>query len=99
MYSVPYPISTIRTRIRQEFERNRFVNKISVVDVLLLKANADYQVRASPFLESVIRWCSQEERCGCLGTRGLFAQDFERSKEDWGLDTKKTMTGERGAPE
>ncbi|KAK4214558.1 NADH-ubiquinone oxidoreductase 14.8 kDa subunit [Rhypophila decipiens] len=43
MYSVPYPVSTIRTRIRQEFERNRFVNKLSIVDVLLLKANADYQ--------------------------------------------------------
>ncbi|KAM7207386.1 hypothetical protein V8F20_002266 [Naviculisporaceae sp. PSN 640] len=43
MYSVPHPVSTIRTRIRQEFERNRYCNKLSVVDVLLLKANADYQ--------------------------------------------------------
>lgn len=30
--------------MRQEFERNRFINKLSVVDVLLLKSNADYQV-------------------------------------------------------
>ncbi|KAK5663952.1 hypothetical protein OQA88_164 [Cercophora sp. LCS_1] len=43
MYSVPLPISRIRTRIRQEFERNRFVNKLSVVDVLILKSHADYQ--------------------------------------------------------
>ncbi|KAL2263670.1 hypothetical protein VTK26DRAFT_5701 [Humicola hyalothermophila] len=43
MYSVPFPVSAIRTRIRQEFERNRFINKLSVVDVLLVKSNADYQ--------------------------------------------------------
>ncbi|KAK3399119.1 hypothetical protein B0T20DRAFT_409264 [Sordaria brevicollis] len=43
MYSVPLPISVIRTRIRQEFERNRFVNKLNVVDVLITKGHADYQ--------------------------------------------------------
>ncbi|KAK0630691.1 hypothetical protein B0T17DRAFT_228198 [Bombardia bombarda] len=43
MYSVPLTVSTIRTRIRQEFERHRFVNKLSVVDVLLMKGNIDYQ--------------------------------------------------------
>lgn len=43
MYSVPKPVSTIRTRIRQEFERNRFVNKLSVVDVLIFRSHADYQ--------------------------------------------------------
>ena len=41
------PVSTIRTRMRQEFEKNRFVNKIAVVDVLLMKNNAEYQVRPS----------------------------------------------------
>ena len=46
MYSVPHPVSAIRTRMRQEFERNRFVNKLSVIDVLLMKSNADYQVSA-----------------------------------------------------
>jgi len=45
MYSVPHPVSAIRTRMRQEFERNRFVNKLPVIDVLLMKSNADYQVR------------------------------------------------------
>lgn len=48
MYSVPLPVSVIRTRIRQEFERNRFVNKLPVVDVLLFKGNADFQVRVPP---------------------------------------------------
>lgn len=44
MYAIPHPVSAIRTRIRQEFERNRFVNKLPAVDVLLLQSNADYQV-------------------------------------------------------
>jgi NADH dehydrogenase (ubiquinone) 1 alpha subcomplex subunit 6 len=46
MYSVPFPLPVIRTRMRQEFERHRYVNKLPVVDVLLFKSNAEYQVRA-----------------------------------------------------
>ncbi|RFU80326.1 nadh-ubiquinone oxidoreductase b14 subunit [Trichoderma arundinaceum] len=43
MYNIPLPVSTLRTRIRQEFERNRFANQLSVVDVLLFKSHAEYQ--------------------------------------------------------
>ncbi|KAL2164122.1 hypothetical protein VTH06DRAFT_3336 [Thermothelomyces fergusii] len=43
MYSIPYPVSTIRSRIRQEFERHRYVNKLPVVDILLFHSRADYQ--------------------------------------------------------
>ncbi|KAJ3469018.1 hypothetical protein MRS44_003083 [Fusarium solani] len=43
MYNMPMPVSTIRTRMRQEFERHRFANKLSVVDVLLFKSHAEYQ--------------------------------------------------------
>ncbi|OAA56657.1 NADH-ubiquinone oxidoreductase b14 [Niveomyces insectorum RCEF 264] len=43
MYSVPLPVAVVRARIRQEFERHRFVNKLPVVDVLLFQSNADYQ--------------------------------------------------------
>jgi NADH dehydrogenase (ubiquinone) 1 alpha subcomplex subunit 6 len=45
MYTMPMPIANIRTRIREEFERHRFVSKLSVVDVLLFKSHAEYQVR------------------------------------------------------
>ena len=44
MYSIPHPVSAIRTRMRQEFERHRFVNKLPAVDVLLFQSSADYQV-------------------------------------------------------
>ncbi|KAM0434440.1 hypothetical protein ACHAPT_003536 [Fusarium lateritium] len=43
MYNMPMPVSAIRTRMRQEFERHRYANKLSVVDVLLFKSHAEYQ--------------------------------------------------------
>jgi len=43
LYSVPLPVSVMRTRMRQEFERHRYVNKLPVIDVLLMQNNAEYQ--------------------------------------------------------
>ena len=43
MYNLPMPTSTIRTRIRQEFERNRYAANLQVADVLLFKSHAEYQ--------------------------------------------------------
>ncbi|KAM3526159.1 hypothetical protein MY4038_006968 [Beauveria bassiana] len=43
MYNMPMPISVIRNRMRQEFERHRFVSKLSAVDVLLFKSHTEYQ--------------------------------------------------------
>ena len=45
MYSLNMPVSRLRTKVRQEFERHRFVNKISVVDMLLFQCHAEFQVR------------------------------------------------------
>ena len=47
MYSLNIPVSEIRTKIRQEHERHRFVNKLSVVDMLIFQSDAEYQVRVS----------------------------------------------------
>lgn len=35
--------------MRQEFEKNRHASKLSVVDVLLFKSHAEYQVYTIPF--------------------------------------------------
>lgn len=45
MYNLPMPVANIRTRIRQEFERHRYVAKLPVADVLLFKSHAEYQVQ------------------------------------------------------
>ena len=45
MYSLNVPVSAIRTKIRQQFEKHRYVSQINVVDVLLYKSHAEFQVR------------------------------------------------------
>ena len=47
MYSLNMPVSKIRTKIRQEFERHRYVNKLSVVDMLLTQNHMEYQASSS----------------------------------------------------
>jgi hypothetical protein len=47
MYSLNMPVSQLRTKMRQEFERHRYVNQISVVDMLLFQSHAEFQVRGS----------------------------------------------------
>ena len=45
MYSLNMPVSQLRTKVRQEFERHRYVNKLPVVDMLLFQSHAEFQVR------------------------------------------------------
>ncbi|KAK0251531.1 ndufa6 NADH-ubiquinone oxidoreductase subunit [Friedmanniomyces endolithicus] len=37
------PVSAIRTKIRQEFERHRYVSQLKTVDVLLFNSHQEYQ--------------------------------------------------------
>ena len=45
MYSLNMPVSKMRTKMRQEFERHRYVNKLPVIDMLLAQNSMEYQVR------------------------------------------------------
>lgn len=44
MYSLNMPVSRIRTKIRQEFERHRYVAQLPAVDVLLFQSHQEFQV-------------------------------------------------------
>jgi len=44
MYSLNMPVSALRTKMREEFERHRYVNALPVVDVLLFQSHSEYQV-------------------------------------------------------
>jgi NADH dehydrogenase (ubiquinone) 1 alpha subcomplex subunit 6 len=44
MYSLNMPVSKVRTKIRQEFEKHRYVNNVQAVDVLLTQSHAEFQV-------------------------------------------------------
>lgn len=43
MYSLNMSVAYLRTKIRQEFERHKYVNQLPVVDTLLFKSHAEYQ--------------------------------------------------------
>ena len=45
MYSLNMPVAKIRTKIRQEFERHRYVKQLGAVDVLIGQSHMEYQVR------------------------------------------------------
>lgn len=40
-YRLDYPLSRVRSRVRQEFERHRYVTDVRVIDVLLLKGTQE----------------------------------------------------------
>lgn len=50
MYSLNMPVSRIRTKIREEFEKNRYVNQIGAVDVLIMQSDMEFQVRRGSYL-------------------------------------------------
>lgn len=54
MYSLNMPVSNIRTKIRQEFERHRYVAQLNTVDVLLFNSHQEYQVCAATSYRQII---------------------------------------------
>jgi hypothetical protein len=76
MYSVPLPVSAIRTRIRQEYERHRYVNKLPVVDILIQKGNADYQVRRGNQIPDTLVCSGQALTEASVGDDELLAPNY-----------------------
>lgn len=63
MYSLNMPVSAIRTKVRQEFERHRYVSQLNVVDVLLFQSHSEFQVRRIVFyrLSEILMWLNRQE--------------------------------------
>ncbi|KAF4221362.1 hypothetical protein CNMCM8980_003424 [Aspergillus fumigatiaffinis] len=66
MYSLNLPVSAIRTKIRQEFEKHRYVQQLGVVDVLLFQSHAEYQETLNYWkqLSHVMKYFRPEEEPG-----------------------------------
>lgn len=43
LYQMELPVSTVRSKVRQEFERNRYLSDLPTIDVLLFKGQVEYQ--------------------------------------------------------
>nr|OQO20552.1 hypothetical protein B0A51_11728 [Rachicladosporium sp. CCFEE 5018] len=63
MYSLNMPVSNIRTKIRQEFERHRYVSKLPTIDVLLFNSHQEYQETLNYWkqLTHVLKYFRSEE--------------------------------------
>ena len=63
MYSLAIPSAQIRTKIRQEFERHRFISEVPVIDVLLQQSHAEYQETMNYWkqLNHVLKYFRTEE--------------------------------------
>lgn len=50
MYSLNMSVGELRTKMREQFERHRYVKQLPVVDMLLFQSHAEYQVGMPFFL-------------------------------------------------
>jgi hypothetical protein len=44
MYSLNMPVARIRSKVREEFEKHRYVNNLKAVDVLISQSHMEFQV-------------------------------------------------------
>jgi NADH dehydrogenase (ubiquinone) 1 alpha subcomplex subunit 6 len=63
MYSLNMPASAIRTKIRQQFEKHRYVNQLPVVDVLIFQSHSEFQETLNYWkqLNHVLKYFREEE--------------------------------------
>ncbi|KAK0565821.1 ndufa6 NADH-ubiquinone oxidoreductase subunit [Tilletia horrida] len=63
LYALDVPPSLLRAKIRTQFEKYRGINDLAVLDVLLLKAQQEYQetINAWKQLPQIMRWFADEE--------------------------------------
>ncbi|CAL5868258.1 uncharacterized protein PFLUO_LOCUS2482 [Penicillium psychrofluorescens] len=79
MYSLGMPVSAIRTKIRQEFEKHRYVNQLNVVDVLLFQSHAEFQETLNYWkqLSHVMKYFRPEEDPGARLPRNFVSGFLE----------------------
>ncbi|ODV64019.1 NADH dehydrogenase [ubiquinone] 1 alpha subcomplex subunit 6 ASCRUDRAFT_53355 [Ascoidea rubescens DSM 1968] len=52
LYELNMPISSVKTKIRQNFERNRYISDLSIINIIYMKGQMEYQ-------ESINFWKQQ----------------------------------------
>jgi len=63
MYSLNMPVSKIRTKVRQQFEKHRYVKQLNAVDVLLAQSHMEFQETLNYWkqLSQVMKFFRDEE--------------------------------------
>lgn len=63
LYQLNIPSSAVRAKIREEFEKNRYVEDLSVRDILLFKGTIEYQETMNLWKQEthIMRYFAKEE--------------------------------------
>lgn len=84
LYELDMPVSNIKTKIRQEFERQRFVTDLSVSNVLYMKGQMEYQEIMNFWKQQchVLRYFEDQSNYGVVD-KNNFVQNFLRGNNQW----------------
>lgn len=63
LYALDVPPSTLRAKFRTQFEKNKTVKDLAVLDLMLLKAQQEYQETMNSWkqIPHVMKWFAEEE--------------------------------------
>ena len=106
LYALNIPAHAIRAKVREEFEKNRHVDDIKAVDVLLLKGYQEYQETLNCWkMDShLMRWFANEEvrlrlslslSLLCLQPGSPHLPPRTQLPREYGLSTSKSTRAQR----
>ncbi|GAK65061.1 NADH dehydrogenase, alpha subcomplex, subunit 6 [Moesziomyces antarcticus] len=63
LYALDVPPSTLRAKFRTQFEKNKAIKDVAVLDVMLLKAQQEYQETMNGWKQvpHIMKWFADEE--------------------------------------
>ncbi|ODV69513.1 NADH dehydrogenase, alpha subcomplex, subunit 6, partial [Hyphopichia burtonii NRRL Y-1933] len=79
LYELDMPVSNVKTKIRQEFERQRFVKDLEVSNVLYMKGQMEYQELMNFWKQQchVLRYFEDQDQYGAVD-KNDFVKNFLR---------------------
>lgn len=64
MYQIPCSVYDLRTKVREQFEKNKHVTDVRVIDVLILKGRQEFQESIN-YWKTPVRLCSSFDLASC----------------------------------
>ena len=82
LYELDMPVSNIKTKVRQEFERQRFVNSLEVTNILYMKGQMEYQETMNFWKQRshVLRYFDEQESYNVVD-KNDFVKGFLRGEK------------------
>ncbi|CDO56070.1 NB4M subunit of mitochondrial NADH:ubiquinone oxidoreductase (complex I), putative [Geotrichum candidum] len=77
-YDLSYPTSLVRSKLRQEFERNRFVSDLPTINILHAKGQMEFQETVNFWKQGphILKYFAEEERVKAKTTPNTFVDKF-----------------------